>query len=483
MPRRAAAVLALVLTACTAAQDPLDAAKQGLDDAGVAAKAKAKSFAQKVQASVLADLVCSGTLTPGVAAGLEQALGEGGALSTADLLAAPDAMAEVLARASGLLAAQLSSVLAVREVLAQSNLATLFDKGWDGLTCGAPAALPCLAGKGTSTVTCDQGKVTGLGLSLQACRLTTAVYDGAVAVTRVAGQGASADVGLVGFKPSESLQLDGTLRMGVGLGAKAELVLQAVTPLVAAAHQGAEAAQCGAKTTLAVARLSADATQIAAEVDGTRVGGGKTYAFRSTAKHLAWPFAAKCQCPAAGSAFQVTFPSPFGSGAGPTLALAFGPATATACASVSATLSGWPGCSVLDNATTDCGKAASEKLAAAVLGAVCTAAAKPASVSKVSTSGKFKVALTGPTALQSGDVATYTAKVTLASGAEATGIAPAVSFQHPEMGHGGLQDPVLDADGGGQYTVTGVQPSMAGKWVLELTIVKGDAVTFDVTVQ
>ncbi len=362
------ALVAILTPACDS--ELADSAREKAGAVTDATKAKADAFALKVQDDFLSDLVCSGTLSGSMATRIKEALGAKGGLTTADLLAAPEAMSAVLARAAGILAAQRGSVAALAEVYTQVNVSTLLENGWDSLQCGAPATLPCLVGQATSTVTCTGGKPASLAVSFTACRLSTAVYDGTVAFARGAEAGA-AEVTLTAFRPSEAEQLDGKLRLTVGIG-KGEVVLQALQPLVAASHQGAEAKKCGRKTTLTVARLAVDTTQVTAEFEGTREDAGSVLGFRSIAKHLAWPYAAKCQCPQPGSGLSVTFPRPYGTGTGPTLTLAFGPAPGGACAGVTATLANWPKCSVFDNATADCGKAATEKLANAVLGALCT---------------------------------------------------------------------------------------------------------------
>ncbi|MSQ83033.1 MAG: hypothetical protein EXR77_08980 [Myxococcales bacterium] len=348
-------------------------ASAAADSAKAAAQAKADAFATKIANDVLDDLVCSGKISSQLADRLKAKISEKGGVSVSDLLSAPEMLSDVYARTTGSLAGLLSTLSAVKELLQVPVAKEVIAKGWDSAACGPAVPIPCLGGTGAVTVTCDGAKVGGVAVALNACKLPSGTYSGAVTLARIATDTGAAEVALTAVKIGDALQLDGKVRLKVSVGDNLGLDLRALSALTMASNQtGSAKAKCGTKTILSVVHLAADTTQLVAEFEGVRQNPDASYSFRSSGKHLFWPYADACPCPGVGAGLEVTFPAPYGKGAGPTLNLVFGAPSATdSCASVKATLANWPACSKTENLTTDCGRAAGENLAVAVFAAVC----------------------------------------------------------------------------------------------------------------
>ncbi len=366
------AVASFVLISCNT--DDLGAkAEAAAADAKAAAKTKADAFATKIVNDTLEDLACSGKISPALADRLKTKLSEKGGVSVTDLLNAPEALSDVYARTTGSLTGLLTTLSALHELLKVPAVTEVVAGGWDAGACGPAVPLPCVSGKGEATVTCTNTKPTGIAVALTACKLKGGPYTGAITLAAVPTDTGAAEVGFAALKIGDTQQLDGKLRLQVNVGKDTLIDLRALSALTMVTNQAATTkAKCGTKTVLKVAHLAADTTQLVAEFEGERQNPDATYQFKTVGKHLFWPYTPACACPGPGAGVAVTFPAPYGKNAGPTLQVEFGaPTEADACASAKATLLNWPGCSIKDNPSSDCGKAAGEKLATQVFSALC----------------------------------------------------------------------------------------------------------------
>lgn len=103
-------------------------------------------------------------------------------------------------------------------------------------------------------------------------------------------------------------------------------------------------------------------------------------------------------------------------------------------------------------------------------------------VEQATASGKYKVQLSGPTSLQSGQKVEYVATVIDDMGKVVPGLSLQIKFIHGQMGHGGSGLPKASDSGDGTYAITGVVPSMAGLWWLQV-VIAGDKAQFDIVVK
>lgn len=85
-------------------------------------------------------------------------------------------------------------------------------------------------------------------------------------------------------------------------------------------------------------------------------------------------------------------------------------------------------------------------------------------------SGKYAVALQGPTALKGGQPASYIATIADDSGAAAAGLALKIALIHSTMGHGGSKVPKFTEIGCGVYQIDNIVPSMGGVWWLQVKV-------------
>ena len=103
-------------------------------------------------------------------------------------------------------------------------------------------------------------------------------------------------------------------------------------------------------------------------------------------------------------------------------------------------------------------------------------------VEKTTKSGSYTISVTGPTTIASGKKASYKVTVTDASGNPVPGLSLKVKFIHTQMGHGGSGVPKATDSGDGTYDVTGIVPTMAGLWALQISV-GTDMAQFDIVVK
>lgn len=287
------------------------------------------------------------------------------------LLTAPEDIATIVAmgglkvEGSVVLARNLARVLSGEPVV---------QGGWDGVECGS-VALACTAGEKTSTVLCEQGVPVSVDVAFEGCVLDGTLYDGALAYDRVDGDPGAARVAFSSFTIDEVKRADGALEVRVGLEDGVSASAGGDSAFVIESHGGPTSGlSCGEALTIDALALDADLSGGVLQLDGRNVTDDGSFGIRTTGEHLAFETPAACGCPIVGSAVELELPRPLGRAGEEALLRVEWKASADAalCAQAQVTAVQWPGdCAGIDEASRDCGRAATEQTLSELLTAFC----------------------------------------------------------------------------------------------------------------
>ena len=355
------------------AKDAAADLKQAANAAEAAAKAKANEVADRIEKRITDEIVCSGKLQPATAARLKEALHGGKALTWTDLLDTPEAVGPVMGFAGSGVATALILARNFNELRGQVQIGEVMQSGWPAAKCGPAGTIACVSGTAIATVVCTGTAVSAIEVNYDKCVTSGPPRSGKVRLAPVANESTAAEVTFDKFYPSETQQISGTLRLTVGLGAAPALQLASQTTLTITEHAGAEAPACGGVLTLHSLKITADSKSITAEFSAAKTTDGKTTTLKTSAGGLTWPLPPTCACPLPGGSIALGFAAPISPAPVVTLQLQFAAAaSADTCASLSATLGGWPlACKITESLAKDCGKGALQKASAVIGGALC----------------------------------------------------------------------------------------------------------------
>lgn len=291
--------LSLVVGTLSCAEDPRTSVRAGLED----------------------HMVCDDALRPSTLRHIDAALRRPDAASLAAVFSAED-LASVVS-----FVPQAEAVVVVGR-----NVWSVVDSGfgkdvvahgWDGVQCGEPVTVQCTAGKGVSTVDCDDdGAAFAVTQELDRCTLHGVVLDGVVALSKDEDDRVAVDVDLV---VDEFRDVEGAFvvdRRG----------LRATSPIAYRDHAGYSCAEEFVFDDLAV---QADGETTTLALTGAQVSDDHGVGVDS-----AGVYDGACACPRPGSSMAVLVPRPFDETHMATAAIEFGEGDDDVCATVSVTVDG-----------------------------------------------------------------------------------------------------------------------------------------------